>query len=186
MLGGNSNSKKYTEKDKQFTTADGAVSQTAKKSLFRSRRSKGDEVDEAKVDCRDVDKLDPLKQLPEHERIIIENQIHVKETPVNYISLFRYAGRRDIFIIVLGCLCAIIGGALLPLFTVGHHNSIEGKLSLIRLVKVIFGQLAGTFQDFSVNGADNSEFNEDVNEYTLYFVYLGIGQFITLYLVKHL
>ena len=49
---------------------------------------------------------------------------------------------------------------------------------------MIFGQLAGTFSGFETGGSDLDEFYDDLNEFTLYFVYLGIGQFITLYLVS--
>ena len=67
------------------------------------------------------ERTDPLQQLPDHEREILERQIHVPEAPVNYISLYRYASRRDLAIIIFGGICAIVGGALLPMFTVSYN-----------------------------------------------------------------
>ena len=56
--------------------------------------------------------------LPAHEREIIKRQLDVPNVKVTFLTLFRYATRNDIIIIVVSCICAIAGGAVMPLMTV--------------------------------------------------------------------
>ncbi len=60
----------------------------------------------------------PYAHLPLHERGIIKEQLHIPDVTVTYTRLFRYATRTDIAIISFSSLCAITGGAALPLMTV--------------------------------------------------------------------
>ena len=46
----------------------------------------------------------------------------------------------------------------------------------------MFGNLAGTFQGFLYGGGDVGDFNSTLSHYTLYFVYLGVGEFVTIYI----
>jgi ATP-binding cassette, subfamily B (MDR/TAP), member 1 len=61
---------------------------------------------------------DPLAHLPEHERRIIERQLEVPPVQVTYTTLYRYATRNDLIIMAVSALCAIGGGAVMPLMTV--------------------------------------------------------------------
>lgn len=56
--------------------------------------------------------------LPDDEKEIVKRQLHLPTTKVNYTTLFRYATRNDILIIVISSICAIAGGAAMPLMTV--------------------------------------------------------------------
>ena len=56
--------------------------------------------------------------LPPHEREIVKRQLHIPDVKVNFKTLFRYATRNDLIIIVISCISAIAGGAVLPLMTV--------------------------------------------------------------------
>jgi len=107
---------------------------------------------------------DPFKHLPEHEKAILKRQLDLPAVKVNYMTLYRYATRNDKIILVMAGLGAIIGGALLPLMT------------------VLFGQLAGTFQSFSLGTISASQFTHELGKYSLYFVYLAIGEFVMVYL----
>lgn len=49
---------------------------------------------------------------------ILERQIRMPTPKVGYFQIYRYASRWDWALLVLGGLCAIGGGAALPLFTV--------------------------------------------------------------------
>lgn len=49
---------------------------------------------------------------------ILEQQIRMPTPKVGYFQIYRYASRWDWALLVLGGLCAIGGGAALPLFTV--------------------------------------------------------------------
>ena len=66
-------------------------------------------------------KLDPdeaLKHLPASEREIIKRQIDTPEIKITYFTVFRYAKGTDFLIMLISTLCAIAGGAALPLMTV--------------------------------------------------------------------
>ena len=47
---------------------------------------------------------------------------------------------------------------------------------------MIFGQLTGTFQGFFQETIPRSEFNSQLSHFTLYFIYLAIGEFVTIYI----
>ncbi len=47
---------------------------------------------------------------------------------------------------------------------------------------MIFGQLAGTFQGFFNGTLPKNQFTDDLGNYTLYFIYLAIGEFVTIYI----
>ena len=54
--------------------------------------------------------------------------------------------------------------------------------TLIRSLQVIFGQLAGIFQNFSSGHLSQHDFNARLSHFTLYFIYLAVGEFITIYI----
>lgn len=56
--------------------------------------------------------------LPEHEKEIVKRQLDIPPVTVNYKTLYRYATRNDLLIIVISSICAIAGGAVMPLMTV--------------------------------------------------------------------
>lgn len=85
--------------------------------VFRSKKA-NEGLQETEESSVNAEKTEPLKQLPSQEREVLERQLYVPEASVNYLSLYRYASRKDLAIIIFGCICAIIGGALLPMFTV--------------------------------------------------------------------
>ena len=63
--------------------------------------------------------------LPPHERDIVKRQLDLPVVKVNFFTLFRYASRNDLAIIVVSCICAIAGGAVLPLMTVSRKPYLE-------------------------------------------------------------
>ncbi|KZF22582.1 P-loop containing nucleoside triphosphate hydrolase protein [Xylona heveae TC161] len=107
---------------------------------------------------------DPYAHLSEDERRIIRRQLDIPSVKVTFTTLFRYATKLDIFIMAVSALCAIAAGAVLPLMT------------------VVFGKLTGTFRDFFLGTASHSTFTHALNHNTLYFVYLAIGEFATVYI----
>ena len=107
---------------------------------------------------------DPLKDLPQQERDIIERQIAVPDVKVGYFRLYRYATPLDYLFLAISVLCSIAGGAAMPLMT------------------IIFGQLTGTFQNYFLGATSRAQFNSDLGSFTLYFIYLAIGEFITIYI----
>ncbi|KAI9833880.1 MAG: GTPase-activating protein [Thelocarpon superellum] len=113
---------------------------------------------------KESDSDDPFRHLPPGERDIVKKQLDIPEVTVTFLTLYRYATLNDKLIIALSALCAIIGGALLPLMT------------------IIFGKLSGTFKDFFQGTLSHDAFTSDLDYYTLFFVYLAIGEFVTIYI----
>ena len=101
--------------------------------------------------------------LLEHEATILKRQLEIPSVKIGYSSLYRYATRNDILIMIVSAICAIAAGVALPLMT------------------VVFGSLAGSFQAF-FNGSGTSNFSNKVDHLTLYFIYLAIGEFATVYI----
>ncbi|KAM5442226.1 multidrug-resistance transporter mdr2 [Microsporum ferrugineum] len=104
-----------------------------------------------------------LAHLPEHEQRVLKDQLFIPEVKATYGTLFRYATRNDMILLCIVSLASIAAGAALPLFT------------------VLFGSLAGTFRDIALHRISYDEFNSILTRNSLYFVYLGIAQFILLY-----
>ncbi|CAG7935572.1 unnamed protein product [Penicillium nalgiovense] len=101
--------------------------------------------------------------LPEHEKDILKQQLDAPLVNISYFGLYRYASRIDILIIIISTLCAIAAGAALPLFT------------------ILFGSLATAFQKIMLRTISYDEFYDQLTTNVLYFVYLGIGEFVTVY-----
>ncbi|KAG5760727.1 hypothetical protein H9Q69_013400 [Fusarium xylarioides] len=99
------------------------------------------------------------------EAEVLRRQVVSPEVKQGVAVLYRYASRNDIIIILISSICAIAGGAALPFIT------------------VVFGNLQGVFQDFLVNQSLSSgAFSDKLTEFVLYFVYLGIGEFVVVYI----
>lgn len=109
---------------------------------------------------------DPFAHLPENEKAVLKRQLDIPAVKVTYGMLFRYATRNDMIIMVASAVSSIIGGALLPLMT------------------IIFGGLAGTFSDYFQPGSTTTydEFTSQLSTFTLYFVYLAIGEWVFVYI----
>lgn len=107
---------------------------------------------------------DPFAHLPEHEAAVLKRQLEIPPVKIGYKDLYRYATKTDLWIMVVSSICAIAGGAALPLMT------------------IVFGSLAGTFQGFFQGTTTGSDFSHTISHLTLYFVYLGIGEFVVIYI----
>ncbi len=107
---------------------------------------------------------DPLRNLPPDEAAILRRQVETPESASNYWSLYRYATFNDKIIVVVSVICAIAGGAALPLMT------------------VIFGQLSGQFRGYFIGNTSREEFDSALAHNVLYFVYLAIGEFWAVYI----
>ncbi|KXG52415.1 ABC transporter, integral membrane type 1 [Penicillium griseofulvum] len=101
--------------------------------------------------------------LPEHEKDILKQQLDAPLVNISYFGLYRYASHMDILILIVSALCAIAGGAALPLFT------------------ILFGSLATAFQKIMLRMIPYDEFYDQLTKNVLYFIYLGIGEFVTIY-----
>ncbi|KAI1777743.1 P-loop containing nucleoside triphosphate hydrolase protein [Hypoxylon cercidicola] len=111
---------------------------------------------------KDIDN-DPFKHLPANEAEILKRQVITPEVKAGVATLYRYSSRNDLIIMFVSALGAIAGGAALPLMT------------------VIFGNLQNTFQGFFLGTVSYDDFMGQMTTLVLYFVYLAIGEFITIY-----
>lgn len=107
---------------------------------------------------------DPLRHLPENERQIIFKQLDIPEVALNWLKLFRFATKTDLVLLFISAICSIVGGAILPLMT------------------ILFGSLAQTFSEFQYNTITAGHLQHEINRFTLYFVYLAIGEFVMIYI----
>ncbi|KAF2488594.1 ATP-binding cassette transporter ABC4 [Lophium mytilinum] len=102
--------------------------------------------------------------LPPNEKEILVRQVHHPTADVRYLQLYRYASRKEIIICWISVFAAIIAGILVPMMT------------------VVFGQLTATFQGVFMHTVDYPTFHAQLHKYTLYFVYLGLGEFVSTYI----
>lgn len=84
--------------------------------------------------------------LPPHEKEIVKRQLNIPEVKVTFKTLYRYATNNDLIIIAISCICAITGGAIMPLMTVSTLSSI---LSNRQLAHAILGYLWSTKRHIS-------------------------------------
>lgn len=107
---------------------------------------------------------DLYKHLPEHQAEILRRQVAIPEVKQGVAVLYRYASRNDILVMIVSGICAIAGGAALPLMT------------------VVFGNLQGVFQDYFQGHQSYHDFTDKLVSYVLYFVYLGVAEFVVTYI----
>lgn len=135
---------------------------SATSSTVNSHPRKG-EKDATQVAVPD-DAEDPFAHFPNHEREVLKRQVDVPDVSVTFLGLYRYATKVDILIIFVSAICAIAAGAALPLFT------------------ILFGTLATAMKDIMLGTIPYHEFYHTLVHNVLYFVYLGIGEFVTVYI----
>ena len=107
---------------------------------------------------------DLFKHLPADEAEVLRRQIITAEVKQGVAVLYRYASRNDCIIMFVSAICAIAAGASLPLMT------------------VVFGNLQGTFQDYFAGKTSYHDFTHEMTHFVLYFVYLGVGEFVVTYI----
>ncbi|KAK9329587.1 P-loop containing nucleoside triphosphate hydrolase protein [Lipomyces starkeyi] len=106
------------------------------------------------------DAQDDYAHLPPEEADLLRSQVQVTPVNLSFFKLYRYSTALDLAILAVGYVCSIIAGTLQPLMT------------------IVFGQLSQTFVDFFAYGGSPEHFQHEINKFTLYFVYLGIGEFV--------
>ncbi|KAE8375253.1 multidrug resistance protein 3 [Aspergillus bertholletiae] len=79
-------------------------------------------------------------------------------------TVFSFATPLDLLIIAISCFAAIVAGGLNPLLT------------------VLYGQLASSFAQFQNGTISGATLRSDISRFTLYYVYLGIALFVSVYI----
>ncbi|KAL3477161.1 P-loop containing nucleoside triphosphate hydrolase protein [Aspergillus californicus] len=115
--------------------------------------------------------IDPQVQ-DEHARKVLQRQIDglpassptTNSSSASAKTVFAYATPFDVLLIAASTLSAIIAGALNPLLT------------------VIYGLFVRSFQDHADGRDTGAALSSNVSEFTLYYVYLGIAEFVFIYI----
>ena len=98
------------------------------------------------------------------EAEILKRQVDIPPVKAGWRILYRYATTNDKLIMAVSAICSIAAGAALPLMT------------------VVFGQLAGKFNGFFAGSISHSSFEHTITHMVLYFIYIGVAEFITIYI----
>ncbi|KAI0115349.1 P-loop containing nucleoside triphosphate hydrolase protein [Daldinia grandis] len=153
----------------QMAAAEGPSSRnSSQRDSEKGRNSTGSGTALEKADSKVVKAAkdsnnDPFRHLPANEAEILKRQVITPEVRTGVLTLYRYSSRNDLIIMAVSAVCAIAGGAALPLMT------------------VIFGNLQNTFQGFFLGTVSYDAFMDEMTTLVLYFVYLAIGEFVTIY-----
>ncbi|KAJ5038208.1 uncharacterized protein L3040_007075 [Drepanopeziza brunnea f. sp. 'multigermtubi'] len=115
----------------------------------------------AKVTVKDED---VFAHLPPAEAEILKRQIDIPVVTASWKTLYRYSTRNDILIMIVSAICSVAAGAALPLMT------------------VVFGNLAAEFNSYFAGTMTRAEFDHLITHNVLYFVYIGIAEFVTIYI----
>ena len=102
--------------------------------------------------------------LPLAEAEILKKQVDIPPVKAGWRILYRYATTNDKLIIAVSSVCSIAAGAALPLMT------------------VLYGQLAGKFSGYFSGEVSHSSFQHTIAHEVLYLIYIGIAEFITIYI----
>ncbi|KWU43090.1 P-loop containing nucleoside triphosphate hydrolase protein [Rhodotorula sp. JG-1b] len=100
---------------------------------------------------------------PERRKIIAEQIAVIKRPPAGFFELFRYSTKFEVFLNVVGIICAIAAGVAQPAMT------------------ILFGNLTTAFTDFGKNPGSpdaRSRLFDEVNKDVLILVYIGIASFV--------
>lgn len=132
--------------------------------LLPKKKKKGDDeknvsnTEQNQEGGNEEEEMDPFAHLPVEEAEILERQVKTPKADIGYMTLYRYATKKDIGLLIVGYLSSIIYGAALPLFT------------------IIFGNMTQDFNDFFTDPeVAKQKFQDMVNHNALFFLYLGIG-----------
>ncbi|KHN99435.1 ABC multidrug transporter Mdr1 [Metarhizium album ARSEF 1941] len=141
-----------------------ATLQNEKEDLDRALTNADSRVVAAPPQAADLE--DMFRHLPPDEAQILRRQTVTPELKQGVAVLYRYASRNDLIIMAVSAICAIASGAALPLMT------------------VIFGNLQRIFQNYFYAQGHMSydSFMDELSKYVLYFIYLGIGEFVVTYI----
>ena len=108
----------------EHSTSNNIVGEKQERDISSSGSSSNDDPALAKLDSK-VIKVGEVKNgeeayahLPEHEKAIVKRQLDIPTVKVTYKTLFRYSTKNDLIIIIISSICAIAGGAVMPLMTV--------------------------------------------------------------------
>lgn len=106
----------HNEKVRDNSESDSTVNNDDVSSNTRKKESETVQVPKDAREESDEDAV--FAHLPEHEKAILKEQLHIPDVKVTFAGLYRYASKNDLIILAISAICAIGAGAIMPLFTV--------------------------------------------------------------------
>jgi ATP-binding cassette subfamily B (MDR/TAP) protein 1 len=100
------------------------------------------------------------------EQEILAQHIATPIIKINYFQLFRYATTKDLVIISVSFLAAIIAGAITT------------------MPALLTGLLIGSIQGSYSGGTSQDKSNSELTRFTIYFVYLFLGEIVSCYIAN--
>ncbi|KAK9474978.1 P-loop containing nucleoside triphosphate hydrolase protein [Dipodascopsis tothii] len=145
--------------------------------------------------------LDEFSSLPKREAEILRAQVEEQDYKANFLSLYRFASRTDRVLLVVAYVSAIFSGALRPLMPlfVGNiaqifvtyrppnvygypsfqnHSSSEISSSASSNNTSYGGNSTHFIDQDSYYSSSPEYFQDSVNRFVIYFVYLAIGDIV--------
>lgn len=123
-------------------------------------------------------------QLDEHEREILKRQIHISEPQMSRLALlYSCSTAVELVFLIISSIAAIVGGALQPISFVSRliqKENICPKLTLV--IQLFLGGLAQAFKNYFLGTSPASHLSSLVAKFALYYVYIAIGQFASVYI----
>ncbi|KAK9235081.1 P-loop containing nucleoside triphosphate hydrolase protein [Lipomyces kononenkoae] len=135
---------------------------------------------------------DQFSSLPVNEAKVLREQVIVPPAATSYFTLYRYADKKDCFMLGIGVLCAVLEGVLKPLMSI-----LFGRVSETfnnygpqeSLYNTTHAYINGTLYNSTYTYTNDSEYmphdemaRQDyygtIRQLSLYLVYLGIADII--------
>lgn len=100
------------------------------------------------------------------EQTLLARDIATPIIEITYFQLYRYATKLDILVIAVSFLCAVMAGAILT------------------MPALLTGLLVGKILDSWSANADEARSSSELTRYTIYFVYLFVGEIVACYIAN--
>ncbi|OBT71595.1 hypothetical protein VF21_09533 [Pseudogymnoascus sp. 05NY08] len=97
----------------------------------------------------------------EREEEILQQQIQFDDVKISFLGLYHYASALDIILALVSAICAVLGGACQP------------------LPALVFSRITHIFVQVNNAKGENEAASNQINRYTLFFLYIAIGCFVT-------
>ncbi|KAK9362047.1 P-loop containing nucleoside triphosphate hydrolase protein [Lipomyces starkeyi] len=178
--------------------AEGSITSnsSSKSSFFSSFRRRtllrsGSTKSYAAVDLQAND--DEFASLPANEAKVLREQVVVPPAETSYFTLYRYANKKDRFILAIGVVCALLEGALKPVMSLlfGSVTEAFANYDPQRAMYsskheytngTFYTTYSGTYisngEYIPYEGLSQQEYYDTIRRLSLYLVYLGIADIV--------
>ncbi|KAJ8103746.1 P-loop containing nucleoside triphosphate hydrolase protein [Lipomyces tetrasporus] len=137
---------------------------------------------------------DEFTSLPENEAKVLRDQVAVPAAATSYFTLYRYANKRDRFILLIGVVSALLEGVLKPLMSLlfgsvseaftnydprGATYSSTPSYAKDTLYNITYsGNYNGTDEHTLYDGLSQQDYYDTISRLSLYLVFLGIADIV--------